>query len=184
MMCAERNDFCLCRYALVCALSLLLSGFAGCSSVEHEEAEHHDPEHYPAEFSDAVAKLRLYREQLGDAASDAKTKEQAAQFGLDTWRWLPPLAASTDMPEAQWNQVDDLSLEYETQFVSSAGKPVEFNADQQAWWDKALTQLIPLADEYVHSRPRDPLVGLQAEATSEGETTETPVVTDASIEGE
>ncbi len=74
---------------------------------DHPHAEHVDPPHWPSDFPDAVERL-----VSGHAATRAALA--AGQTGTawktllpiqrDLARWLPDLAADSDMPEPAWDR--------------------------------------------------------------------------------
>lgn len=71
---------------------------------EHE-ADHHFPDHHPRQFHAAVRRLEtIDRESKGEAKRPKFEVSPATELA-DIGRWLPMLAADTDMPEAEWNQV-------------------------------------------------------------------------------
>lgn len=149
----------------------------GCSSADHEEAEHHDPEHFPSEFSDAVAKLQSYYETLANTDAASLGSSEVRRFSVDTWRWLPGLAAATDMSETNWDVVDRLCLEFENRFTNDSLELAPFSDEQKSWWQNALAQLAPLAQQYKNSIPQD----LLHEASPADEDSTTAANQDAAI---
>lgn len=104
----------------------VLVGFAGtlgCTlretpakpAIENVEEHHGIPPHKPATFTAAW-------EALSQRLSDPPHPETAAKAHaelLDIIRWLPELAAETDLPRAAWEDVQRLALALE-QAVHSA----------------------------------------------------------------
>lgn len=100
---------------------LMTCGLAGCSDGhsmtvrkdehEHDDHEHHDhaPKHKPHDYTDGLAELASrYTNLRLQAESDRST--HLAEL-IDIARWLPELAADSDMPEAEWNLVFEGSNE-------------------------------------------------------------------------
>jgi hypothetical protein len=83
---------------------------AGCQSVETEEPEHHTPAHMPADYPAAVDRLLGLHVEI--VKGRARSPEQLGVFDetLDVVRWLPALAADSDLPEAPWNRVHAASM--------------------------------------------------------------------------
>jgi hypothetical protein len=78
----------------------------GCSSPEEEEhLEHVIPEHKPSTYRETVEQLdRRFRAWM--EGSGGAREQQLAEFG-DVIRWLPELAADSDLKRQQWEQVRD-----------------------------------------------------------------------------
>jgi hypothetical protein len=70
------------------------------------------PAHKPKNFPDAVRRLRALDEEIGRAPADAKSLAMAT----DIAGWLPEIAAESDMPEAPWREVDQLSSTLVTEY--------------------------------------------------------------------
>lgn len=71
---------------------------------EHE-ADHHFPDHHPRQFHAAVRRLEAIDRESKGETKRPKFKVSPATELADLGRWLPMLAADTDMPETEWNQV-------------------------------------------------------------------------------
>lgn len=95
------------------AVMVGLAGTGGCafwempaqSAAENVEERHGIPPHKPATFAAAW-------EALSQRLADPPHPETAAQAHaelLDIIRWLPELAAETDLPRAAWEQVQGLA---------------------------------------------------------------------------
>lgn len=95
------------------------SGTAHDTTAEHHDHEHlHDhgiPDHKPASFAEAVKQLpRRQRLVLGEfKVGHLDHAQEAIQKLQDVIRWLPELAADTDLGEADWNTVQSLSQRME-----------------------------------------------------------------------
>jgi hypothetical protein len=85
----------------------------GCHDAEHEEAEHHVPAHKPAEFSLAVERIAAL--DLEVRSHNRRPDDQIDVFAelYDVARWLPELAADSDLAEEPWNRVQQVSLRLE-----------------------------------------------------------------------
>ncbi|EAQ78934.1 hypothetical protein [Blastopirellula marina] len=79
----------------------------GCLSASDEHAEHHDPPHRPADFVAAVERLQVIQtasstsEEIPSPHPDGDLQLEAA----DLLRWLPELAAESDLSREDWNQM-------------------------------------------------------------------------------
>lgn len=91
-------------------LGLLFLGLqAGCQpAVQTSEEAHHIPAHLPGDFEQALSRLELLIRHLHDGAPLEKmpTEVTVAQELRDIVRWLPELAAESDLSESDWNIVD------------------------------------------------------------------------------
>jgi hypothetical protein len=87
--------------ALVCGLMMNGCHTADTSGEVPEADEHHAghviPAHKPKTFPDAVNRLRGLTGHLGDSHD--------LLIAQDIAGWLPELAADSDMPEPDWNNV-------------------------------------------------------------------------------
>ncbi len=129
-------------------LTLLL--FAGCHrAVPAGPAEHHTPAHKPADYSAAVAQLgKLHDEIVGGRARPAGELDVFTELG-DVVRWLPELAADSDLPEELWNRVARTSDELLVLVAQIQAAP----RDQRtlsyrrgaAQWEQLLEQLTRIA---------------------------------------
>jgi len=93
----------LCWYG--CAL-LLVMPVVGCQAAESDhEAEHIIPAHKPRDYRACVAQLRALHGEL--LAGPARPEDSLAVHTelTDLIRWLPELAAETELDEVAWNQV-------------------------------------------------------------------------------
>jgi hypothetical protein len=90
-------------------LALLL--VSGCHhAASDQSADHHVPFHKPADYGAAVARLHeLHAELSGDRPERSAVLEGSEL--TDLIRWLPELAADSDLPEAPWIRVDHASGE-------------------------------------------------------------------------
>jgi hypothetical protein len=104
------------RAALAAACLIVLAGCRAENSPgdanghEEEHAGHVIPAHKPKTFPDAVRRLRelndrFLRDGTGGRSGSA-TNAKSLQIGLDIANWLPEIAADSDMPETQWNEVN------------------------------------------------------------------------------
>ncbi len=113
------------------AISCLLLLVAGCSPGETEEPEHHFPPHQPVNFQAAVVRMQQVHEEIlagplkqrevKSSRVDPHAEEGHEEHSLldpleemaDLVRWLPELAADTDLEEAPWNKVHAASIQLE-----------------------------------------------------------------------
>lgn len=81
------------------------------SSHDHHHLEHHTPAHKPANLvagAAAISRRWQMLEAIGDAGERSTRLERWTEL-TDIIRWLPELAADSDMPEDSWNRVNSLS---------------------------------------------------------------------------
>jgi hypothetical protein len=79
---------------------------------EHDHAEHVDPGHWPTDLPDAVARLIEGHEQTRQALSagvSGEALDALLHVQRDLAKWLPEVAADSDMPEGPWDRVDALA---------------------------------------------------------------------------
>ncbi|RUL81318.1 hypothetical protein [Tautonia sociabilis] len=121
--------------APVVSLALLL-GQLGCQDDhdhKHGHAEHVDPPHRPSDFPDAVARLIAGHAATREALSAGRTDETLdtlLHVQRDLAKWLPEVAADSDMPERPWNRVNALAARLLAAYESAiadfdAGVPLD-----------------------------------------------------------
>jgi len=107
---------------------LLLSLLVGCATEKESEEEeaHHIPAHTPADFEKAVARIEILTNHLRDGSELVdKPLEVTPQEELrDLVRWLPKLAAESDLNETDWNVVDQSTIAIIDR-LWTPGKPTE-----------------------------------------------------------
>ncbi|MEX0820438.1 MAG: hypothetical protein WD070_12630, partial [Pirellulaceae bacterium] len=91
-----------CFIVLVCPFVLAI---AGCHGNDVEEAEHHLPEHKPADFPSAVDRLLALHVEISNCVARAADQLDVFSETYDIVRWLPDLAADSDLEEQPWNRV-------------------------------------------------------------------------------
>lgn len=106
----------------------------GCqkSPAEEEEA-HHIPEHLPADFDQALARVEQLIAHLKDGAALEKmpTEVNVETELRDVVRWLPELAAQSDLKEADWNVVDAATMGLIEQFGRAKEPPEKWIRQDQ-----------------------------------------------------
>ena len=78
---------------------------------DHDHFHEHDhvtADHRPEDFADAVESLASLNQEIATEleSGDIDHADHAIHEILDIARWLPEIAADSDMPEGQWNEVD------------------------------------------------------------------------------
>jgi hypothetical protein len=162
---------------------LLLSLPAGCgpmdsggpsADVGSVEDRHGIPPHKPTSFADAVTQLNQRHQQLLEAPNGEHTQEQFQQLS-DIVRWLPELAAETDLPRADWEAVQRLTRQLEQELAGwQLGGSVRPPADVARFHEQAgeLDRLVVRARELDRHSP--PPVPADEESTATDEPTTEP----------
>lgn len=122
----------------------------GCLRAPTEEPEHHVPAHRPADFPAAVARLQELHREL--PAPDDHAADHAADRpgdGIEAFvewsdlvRWLPELAADSDLPEAPWNRVDAAAAK-----LAALLPPTLSSAEGRAAYRAHAAAVAPLLEE-------------------------------------
>lgn len=99
---------------VIASLALLfLSGCALRSSTDDGRLEHHAAPHHPSSFPAAVDELdRRFSELSTKPPLDVARDKSAAELA-DIVRWLPELAADSDLKRADWETANRLALDLE-----------------------------------------------------------------------
>ncbi len=87
---------------------LLLSALSlGCAAERESlhEMDHELPPHWPQNMDDAAQKIEQRLSQLESKESLETTREELS----DLIEWAPEVAADTDLPEAEWLPIYELS---------------------------------------------------------------------------
>jgi hypothetical protein len=124
-------------------LVALVGMLAGCAAapVAHEEDGHELPRHHPRTFRRAVDAIEERSAALSSASGAARSEL------ADIVRWLPMLAADTELGRADWDRVRGMSLLLASEFDASVGRP-----GVAPRWREAVTGLRAIAD----SLPTEP----------------------------
>ena len=124
--------------------------FAGCHRAAPAGlAEHHTPAHKPADYSAAVAQLgKLHEEIVGGRARPADELDVFTELG-DVVRWLPELAADSDLPEEPWNRIARTSDELLVLVAQIQAAPADRRqaayGGHSARWERLLGELTSIA---------------------------------------
>lgn len=118
---------------------------------DHEH-EHGIPDHKPVSFADAVRRLvpqwkHLAAERL---AGHQKHADAELSIMLDVIRWLPELAADTDLRKADWDRVQQLSKELESMVLIPSPAPTTPTSKEI---ETLVAQLQKLAESTVPAAP-------------------------------
>lgn len=98
---------------LLLLTSLLFPAATGCHGTRVEEAEHHAPAHKPADFPAAVDRLLALHGEIRSGVHRASDQIDGFTEFQDLVRWLPELAADSDLSEESWNAVYDTTQRLE-----------------------------------------------------------------------
>lgn len=103
--------------AAMCLLvALACVATAGChraSATDEDHLEHHVPPHKPQNLTSAIDEIERRFEVLAHGR-EVPIADRAAQLQelVDIIRWLPEIAGDSDLPEEQWNVVDQVSEKF------------------------------------------------------------------------
>ena len=98
---------------LLLLTSLLFPAATGCHGTRVEEAEHHTPAHKPADFPAAVDRLLALHSEISSGVHRESAQIDVFTEFQDLVRWLPELAADSDLGEESWNAVYDTTQRLE-----------------------------------------------------------------------
>ncbi|MBM3998806.1 MAG: hypothetical protein FJ297_04550 [Planctomycetes bacterium] len=110
-----------------CLQLLLIALLTGCHGAETEEAEHHTPAHMPADYPAGVDRLLALHMEIANGGSRAMDQLDAFAETYDIVRWLPMLAADSDLEEEPWNRVHATARQLE----AILAKVVALNGDNR-----------------------------------------------------
>ncbi|MCA9074722.1 MAG: hypothetical protein KDA93_06800 [Planctomycetaceae bacterium] len=141
-------------------LSICCFCCASCSTEDQSEDQHLEhvvPAHKPATFEEAVTQLRERRDQVQLKATSDRDPQELAELG-DIIRWLPDIAADSELLRPDWEQVQRHSIRLEElhrQLISN----VDSEQDVTDWQEimGGLEKLVPAASEdalYTNSASR------------------------------
>lgn len=124
----------------------------GCDTDPFHSRAHETSSHRPKGFSDAVADLRARTAsltELGAKARSGKSWQGAVDKLADIVRWLPEIAADSDMPENEWDRVNEQSkalTQLVEPLVSSVhrGEAIDMPS-AMALWSRHLSELEAVA---------------------------------------
>jgi hypothetical protein len=91
------------------AVFVTASWCIGCRGGGTDRAEHVTPAHKPLDYAAAVERLEDLRRAI--LAGQTRSPNELDWFVelQDVARWLPELAADSDLEEASWNRVDEVA---------------------------------------------------------------------------
>jgi hypothetical protein len=106
---------CSSAFVFTCAVAIVfVILFSGCkqqsSSSDKVEHEEHFPSHWPVTLF--AASDRLTRLYAGDAVELTDTKVSFEQEWVDLFRWLPELAADSELTKSDFDKVDAISTRF------------------------------------------------------------------------
>lgn len=102
-------------WAAIGLLLMCLVGCGGSATAHHDEEEdHHIPPHRPKDLAAAVVQLEERPTALLKAI-ETKDSQGATLFSelRDIVRWVPEIAADSDMPKQPWDEVHAAALKME-----------------------------------------------------------------------
>jgi hypothetical protein len=103
----------------VCAVAVA-TGCAGPAG-DHAEEAHAVPAHHPRTFRRAVAEIGRRGATLSNSGLDAGIRDRERLELLDIVRWLPELAADTDLGRRDWELVRDAARDLADGVERSSG---------------------------------------------------------------
>ncbi|HND56572.1 MAG TPA: hypothetical protein PLV92_29340, partial [Pirellulaceae bacterium] len=105
----------------------------GCLAAPAEEAEHHTPAHRPVDFPAAVTRLDALHAELLDAKTARPPGTIDAMTELsDIVRWLPELAADSDLDRTAWDRVAATTRLFEADVARVRAAPQERQSAEYA----------------------------------------------------
>lgn len=138
-MIIPRHSWCLATLSIC----LLLSSCQTHGEVEH--LEHVTPEHKPASYAGAVVQLQQrFAKALDGTLAEHHRTPRLAQLA-DIIRWLPEIAAESDLKKYDWEQVEQISqrlMAWQTEL--SANQP--FSQEQRQEIERDLEALVALSN--------------------------------------
>ncbi len=110
--------------ATMLILGVMTAGGCAGPAGNHEEDAHTLPEHHPRTFRRAVVDIGHRGGVLTSGMLEGPQWELQRQHALDIVRWLPELAADTELGRRDWERVNDASrtLARELQSFADAGE--------------------------------------------------------------
>jgi hypothetical protein len=153
-------------YRVGLATSLLT--LAGCRG-DHSPGEDHDhighviPAHKPKVLPEAVRRLRELNDRITRGKADgqpAAPDDRTLNIALDIANWLPEIAAESEMPEKQWNEVNARSAaivaDYQTILSGAAADAGSGAASDAGRAISDLESLLAAADPRWFAGPEKP----------------------------
>ncbi|MFM8252444.1 MAG: hypothetical protein ACKOBW_12675 [Planctomycetota bacterium] len=137
----------------VLGLCLLLLSLVGCHGKRVAEAEHHTPEHMPADYPAAVDRLLAVHAEIANGGARAAEQIDVFAETYDIVRWLPMLAADSDLAEELWNQVHAASQRLEVILTAVLAR---HGNDRRGTYLQSETELTQLQRELVEVQRRFP----------------------------
>jgi hypothetical protein len=111
-------------WLLILGVAMAMS--CGCArpAAEHDEEAHAVPAHHPRTFRRAVIDIGHRGTVLTSGMLDARSRERERRQLLDIVRWLPELAADTELGRRDWELVNDAadSLARELDAFTATGR--------------------------------------------------------------
>ena len=110
--------------ATVLILGVMMAGGCAGPAGDHEEDAHTLPEHHPRTFRRAVFEIGHRGGVLTSGRLEGPQWELQRRQLLDVVRWLPELAADTELGRRDWERVNDAAgtLARELESLANAGE--------------------------------------------------------------
>jgi hypothetical protein len=136
---------------------------AGCQATHTEEAEHHTPEHKPRDFPAAVDRLLELRAEIVNKPVRPRGELDLFTEMYDVIRWLPDLAADSDLAEEPWNRVAAASRNLEDILLEMLAVPADDRvgaySDRETEHDRWLRQLLEIKQLFADQGPALSTIG-------------------------
>lgn len=98
------------QFAIPIVASLIAMMLSGCTGDEVEMMDHHEFEHRPPDYTTATVRLaELHEEIVSGSMQKNEEGEDEITESYDIVRWLPNLAADSDLAEPYWNRINESS---------------------------------------------------------------------------
>lgn len=146
--------------AAVIQSAMMLAGAVGCGHGSYAEPEHHTPEHKPASYPAAVHQLlALHREIMNDEPPRSERQIDVFAEMFDLIRWLPELAADSDLPKEPWGNVERTSRHWEADLQAvRAAEPEgrhKLYRELETAIDKHLGELVAVSKQFPPEHAED-----------------------------
>lgn len=148
----RRNQLSRVKGAAIFWFCALCSSFIGCQNGPITDPEHDTPAHKPQDFPAAVDRLIALHAEIDHGGSRPPGKIDVFTESYDVARWLPDLAADSDLEEQPWNQVHVTARQLEAILVSVLAQAEGMRRETYLKYEQQLTrhqrELVAVKQQY------------------------------------